>query len=128
MFGQQIRRRIQTGDADKGRIKRRRQTLRHTCSDTQTGKRAGTLCIDDDAQIRRRNTRLFKQNTNLRQNQIGLFRADIFMKRNNLPIGLQREGQVGSAGVDGKDGSSEIGLHGVFFKIKILGWIIALSS
>jgi hypothetical protein len=64
---------------------------------------------------------LFKQNTNLRQDQIGLLGADIFMKRNNLSIGLQCEGQVGSAGVDGKDRSSEIGLHGVFFKIKILG-------
>ena len=60
LSGQQIRRRIQTGDADKGRIKRRRQTLRHACSDTQTGKRAGALCIDDHTQIRRRNTRLFK--------------------------------------------------------------------
>lgn len=83
-------------------------------ADTQAGKCAGALCIDDAAQIGGRDARFFKETFDLRQDLFGLLGADVFVKQADFALMFQCDGQKGCAGVDGK--SREIvGWHGVIF-------------
>ena len=84
-------------------------------ADTQAGKCAGALCINDAAQIGGSNARFFEEAFDLRRDLFGLLGADVFVKQADFALMFQYDGQKGCAGVDGRSRGLSVGMV-LFFR------------